>query len=121
MVLIQERSCTQISPEWQICKMNKGEESLIEWVGLIYGIAKDIKDYLQYEEKDKLVDIEWPVKSGFDEKWKQKGYQLRWSRLDKIESRRLDEWEVLYEVDKRKRVRYRLILRDGMVLIGKTS
>ena len=94
---------------------------MIEWLGYIYGIAKDIKDYLQYVEEDKLVDFTWPEKSGFEEKWKQKGYQLRWSRPDKIESRRFDGWEVLYEVDHIKRVRHRLILKDGMVLIGKLN
>ena len=94
---------------------------MIEWLGYIYGIAKDIKDYLQYVEEDKLVDFTWPVKSGFEKKWKQKGYQLRWSRPDKIESRRFDGWEVLYEVDQIKRVRHRLILKDGMVLIGKLN
>jgi hypothetical protein len=92
---------------------------MLEWLGLIYGIAKDLKDYLRYEEEDKLVDSNWPAKSGFDEKWRQEGYQLRWSRPDKIETRRLEGWEVLYEVDKIRRVRRRIALRDGMVLIGK--
>lgn len=92
---------------------------MLEWLGFVYGIAKDLKDYLEYEEEDKLVDPSWPENSSFDEKWKQKGYQLRWSRPDKIESRRLEGWEVLYEVDKIKRVRRRIVLRDGMVLIGK--
>ena len=93
---------------------------MLEWLGFLYGVAKDLKDYFGYEEEDKLVDINWPEKSGFDEKWKQKGYKLRWERTDKIESRRLDGWEILYEVDKINRVRRRIVLRDGMVLIGKT-
>jgi len=93
---------------------------MIEWLGFIYSLSKNLKDYLQYEEKDKLVDIVWPQKSGFDQKWKEKGYQLRWSRPDKVESRRLDGWEILYEIDKIKRLRHRLILKDGMVLIGKS-
>lgn len=93
---------------------------MLELLGLLYGIAKDLKDYLEYEEEDKLVDSGWLDKSGFDEKWKKKGYELRWSRPDKIESRRLDGWEILYEVDKIRRMRRRIVLRDGMVLIGKT-
>ena len=92
---------------------------MLELLGFVYGIAKDLKGYLEYEEENKLVDHSWPAKSSFDEKWKEKGYKLKWSRPDKIESRRLDGWEILYEVDKIKRVRRRIVLRDGMVLIGK--
>jgi len=66
-----------------------------------------------------LVDLSLTEKSGFRTKWEQKGYEVRWSQLDKIESRRLEGWEVLYEVDKIKRVRRRMVSRDGMVLIGK--
>jgi len=92
---------------------------MLEWLGFIYVIAKDLKDYLKYAEEDKLVDLSWTEKSGFRTKWEQKGYEVRWSQLDKIESRRLEGWEVLYEVDKIKRVRRRMVSRDGMVLIGK--
>lgn len=92
---------------------------MLEWLGFIYGIAKDLKDYLEFEETDKLVAPDWIKKSGFAEKWSDKGYKLRWERPDKIESRRLEGWEVLYEVDKIKRLRRRIVLRDGMVLIGK--
>jgi len=92
---------------------------MLEWLGFIYGIAKDLKDYLKYAEEDKLVDLSWTEKSGFSAKWEQKGYEVRWSRPDKIESRRLEGWEVLYEVYKIKRVRRRMVSRDGMVLIGK--
>jgi len=27
---------------------------MIEWLGFIYSLTKDLKDYLQYEEEDKL-------------------------------------------------------------------
>jgi hypothetical protein len=92
---------------------------MIEWLGFLYGIAKDLKDYLEYEEGDKLVDMNWIEKSGFHQKCKEKGYELRWSRSDKVETGILEGWEVLYEVDKIKRIRRRIVLRDGMVLIGK--
>ncbi len=94
---------------------------MIEWLGFIYGIAKDLKDYLEYKEEDKLVDSSWLEKSGFDQEWKRKGYQLRWSRPEKVPSRRYDGWEVLYEVDKTKHVRRRIILKDASILIGKLN
>lgn len=92
---------------------------MIEWAGLLYGIVKDLKQLIEYKEEDKLVDINWPEKSGFGNEWSEKGYKLRWERPDKIESRRLEGWEVLYEVDKIKRLRRRIVLRDSLVLIGK--
>jgi len=94
---------------------------MIELAGLLYGIAKDLKQLIEYKEEDKLVDINWPEKSGFANEWRQKGYELRWSRPDRIESKRLDGWEILYEVDKVARIKRRLVLRDGMILIGKLN
>jgi hypothetical protein len=92
---------------------------MLEWLGLLYGIAKDVKGYLEFKEEDKLVDMSWLTKSGFDEQWQQKGYKLRWSRPDKIASRSYEGWEVIYEVDKIQRIRRRIVLKGGMVLIGK--
>ena len=92
---------------------------MIELLGFIYGLAKDLKDYIKYSEEEKLVDINWPEKSGFKETWENKGYVLYWSRPDKIASKQLDGWEILYEIDKIKRIRSRMVLNDGLILIGK--
>ena len=94
---------------------------MIEYMGLIYGFAKDLGKYLKWNEDSKLVDNDWLSKSGLKEKATESGYLLRWSLPKKIEARRLDGCEILHEVDKLRRVRSRLVLYDGSVLIGKRS
>jgi hypothetical protein len=102
--------------------MCKKETSMIEYLGFIYGVAKDIKDYFKWEEESKVVDREWLEKSGFGKEMENQGFKLYWSRLEKIESRKLDGYEVIFEVDKIKRVRKRVVWNSGtdsLVLLGK--
>ena len=97
---------------------------MIEFLGLLYDVAKDIKDYLVWDEDVKVVDREWLEKSGFGQAMRDKGYDLRWSKPEKIESRKLDGYELIYEIDKLKRVRRRIEWRsanDSLVLIGKKA
>ncbi len=94
---------------------------MIELLGLFYGLAKDIKDYVEWNEEEKLVDINWPEKSEFNIQAESSGLKLSWSKPEKIESRLLDGFEIMYEVDKIKRVRRKIVLYDGMVLLGKRS
>jgi hypothetical protein len=93
--------------------------SMFEFLGLLYGLAKDLKEYLEWDEQEKLVSFDWVEKSGFGKEAEKNGVSLRWSKPEKIESRLLDEYEVMYEVEKLKRVRRKLVLKDGSVLIGR--
>jgi hypothetical protein len=102
--------------------MCKKETSMIEWLGLIYGVAKDIKDYLKWDEEYKTVDKEWLDKSGFGKEMESHGYKLYWSRPEKIESRKLGGYEIIFEVDKIKRIRRRIVWssgNDSLILLGK--
>jgi hypothetical protein len=38
---------------------------MFEFLGLFYGIAKDIKDYIEWNEEEKLVSKDWLDLSGF--------------------------------------------------------
>jgi hypothetical protein len=98
------------------------EAPMIEYLGFIYGVTKDIKDYLKGDEESKVVDREWLEKSGFGKEMENRGYKLYWSRPEKIESRKLDGYEIIVEVDKIKRVRKRIVWNSGndsLVLLGK--
>ena len=44
---------------------------------------------------------------------------LRWCSPDKLPTRLIEGYEVVYEIDKVKRIRRRLTMRDGVILIGK--
>ena len=94
---------------------------MIEWLGLLYGLAKDLKDYVQWNEEEKLVDMGWPEKSGFQAQAERNSLKLSWSTAEKVQSRLLDGYEVMYEIDKVKRVRRKIVLKDGMILLGKRS
>lgn len=92
---------------------------MIDLFGLLYDVAKDIKAYLEWDEEEKLVDFDWPQKSGLAARAEADDMTLTWCWPDKIGLRQLDGYEIVYEVDKVKHVRRKLILRDGLVLIGK--
>jgi hypothetical protein len=62
---------------------------MIEFAGLFYEIGKNLVNFLLFKEEEKLVDIKWLKKSGFEKKTKQQGYILRWSRPDKVEAKNL--------------------------------
>lgn len=86
---------------------------------LLYSIGKDIAKMLEWKEVEKLVDNEWLGKSGFDKYAAGLGYTLRWTASDRIESRKLDGYEVVFEIDDAARERRRLARKGGLVLMGK--
>ena len=91
---------------------------MIEFAGLIYEIGKGLMTFLSFKEEEKLVDWEWLKKSGFEDKMNQQGYKLRWSRPDKIETRKLDGWEIMFEIDKIKKIKRKIVLKDPLILLG---
>ncbi|MET3461439.1 hypothetical protein [Variovorax atrisoli] len=95
---------------------------IVEILGALYAPLKDLyRHHTSYPEKDKLVDFQWPESSGFSAKLREQGWDVKWSRPDLV-ARRIDEdWQVMYEIDEKNKVIYRLVLRDGLVLIGKRS
>ena len=92
---------------------------MINLLGFIYDLAKDIKGCLAWDEEEKLVDFNWPRKSGLAAKAETKGMKLAWCRSDNIASWQFDGYEIVYEVDKINCVRRKLVLRDGLILVGK--
>jgi hypothetical protein len=92
---------------------------MFEFLGLLYDLAKDLKEYLKWNEETKLVSFDWPEKSGFKLEAEKNGISLRWSRPEKIQTRLLSGYEIMYEVEKLKRIRRKLVLTNGSILIGK--
>jgi len=93
----------------------------IEAFGVVYDIAKHIVGVFAWKEEVKLVDSQWLEKSGFNKHAADKGYTLRWTNPDKIASRKLDGYDVMYEVNSDEHVRYKLTLNGGQVLMGKLA
>ena len=91
---------------------------MIEHLGFFYGLGKILRDFLSWKEEVKVVDNDWLNKSGFRLRCEGEGYTLLWSNEEKIPSRRLDEWDILWEVDKKARIRRKLKNRSDQVLLG---
>ncbi|MBK7899476.1 MAG: hypothetical protein KA603_10330 [Azonexus sp.] len=91
---------------------------MIDILGFAYTVAKDINEYLKWTEEEKLVDFSWPEKSGLKASYEANGYSIAFVRPDRIASLQLDGTEIVYEIDKRKRIKRRVVLRDGLVLVG---
>jgi hypothetical protein len=94
---------------------------MFELAGLAYDLVKDSKKHLQWKEEEKLVDIKWPEYSGFNAKLKESGKTARWSKPDLVERRIFEGYELAYEVDNVKRIRRRIVLRDGLILMSKAN
>lgn len=96
---------------------------MIEWLGFIYGLGKDVANYhkksSEWEEEEKLVDSSWPEKSGLTTEAAKNRLELRWSAPEKVEKRRFDGWEEVYSIEEEKRTKYRLVQKNGAVLIGR--
>ncbi len=91
-------------------------------IELLYVLAKDIKEYLEWNKDIKVVDREWLEKSEFDKHMGEQGYTLYWSKPEKIETRKLEGYEIMYEIDKKNRIKLRIERRSGgdsLVLMGK--
>jgi len=105
---------------------------IIEFLGATYTIGKVaysgfkiikyIKERFEIKEGEpKRIDSDWVEKSGFNGRMKDEGYELRWVRSERVETLKLDNWELVYEVDKEKKVKQRLVQYDDTALMGKKA
>lgn len=88
-------------------------------LGLIYQIGKDIKERLKWKEEIKSVDSEYLGKSGLKAHLEKDGVKLRWSTFDKVPTRKLEGWGIIYEIDETNRTHYQLVRNNEVTLIGK--
>jgi len=87
-----------------------------------YDLVKGVKDHFEVKEGEpKLVDMPWLKKSGFGDQLEAEGYSLRWSKPDKIASYELEGYTAMYEIDKATRTKRKLVVYDGLTLIGKKT
>lgn len=92
---------------------------MIEWLGLIYTVGKDLLKKVKWEERERQVDGEWLEKSGFGAEATAKGLELYWSQPDRIATRETEGWAVLYAEDPKAGIRYKLVRFDGTTLLGR--
>ena len=85
---------------------------MIEYAGFLYGFLKDLKKFLSFEDEDKLVEMSWLKKSVFGDALENSGFDLRWTKPEKIETRILEGYQTLYEIDDKARKKRRIVLKD---------
>jgi len=91
---------------------------MIELFGFAYAAGKDLVNYLAWNEVEpKLVDMAWLERPEVKDGFVKGGYELCWSKPEKVERRLLEGYEIVYEVDKVRRTRRRIKLRDKAVLL----
>lgn len=100
----------------------------------MYRLFVDDAGYLRFEryveqgveephwiEETIVVDSKWPVASGFQKKLESQGYKIRWSRPEKVPSRRAEGYEVVFDIDSVAKKKRRIELKDGSLLIRKRA
>jgi len=90
-------------------------------LSLLYQIGKDVMSWLKWQEKEKIVDSQWLEVSGFDKELLSKGYQIAWVSEDKVERKKLDGMEIIYDIDEKERIKYKIIRKDRLTLMGGKS
>ena len=96
---------------------------MLEHAGFIYGLLKDLfkkyQDINKWNDKIKLVDRDYLNKSGLLKEFEDNNFKILWSNPEKVESRKLDGYDYVYEINKQQKIKYRLERKGGAVLIGK--
>jgi len=75
----------------------------------------------KWHEKDKIVDSTWWESSELKKDYDAQRYTYRWSNSDKVEARKGSGYSIIYEEDKKDKIRYRLVNKSHQVLIGKKT
>lgn len=104
---------------------------IITVLGMCYEIGKDIynkhkrkKEYRKYKEDIMKVDFKWWEK--FEKEANKEGWKLLLTSEYRVESRKLDGWEIMYQIDESTHTRYKILvcgspMAQGSVVMAKRS
>ena len=74
----------------------------------------------QWNEQKKEVNSAWWESSELKKHYEARSYQdFRWSDPDRVAERVAQGKEVLYELDEKQRIKYKLVNKSGQVLMGR--
>lgn len=72
----------------------------------------------QWSEQEKKVNSAWWEASELKKQYEAKGCKdFGWSNSDRVSERVAEGKEIVYEIDKENRVKYRLVNKSGQVLV----
>jgi len=74
----------------------------------------------RFTDEDKEVNSAWWEASALRKDYEARGFTaFRWSNSDKVTQRIAEGTEVIYEIDRKRKVRYRLVNNSKQVLLGR--
>src|SRR3990172_5962950 len=74
----------------------------------------------RFTEQDKEVTSTWWEASDVKKDYEARGFRsFRWSNSDRVAERRDEGAEIIYLIDDATKVKFRLVNRNGQVLIGR--
>ncbi len=88
-------------------------------LGFLYSLGKDLKKYLEWKEEEKTVNSNYLEVSGLNKRMEETGYKLRWSNRENVETKLLEKYEIAWEIDKKNRIRRKLVNKGDQVLLAK--
>lgn len=67
----------------------------------------------------KLVDLQWADNSNEVKKWRERGYELRWSKEEKVERRLNAGWVYLTAENNDEETETRYVTKERLFLLAK--
>ena len=94
---------------------------MVEYLGFLYRIIKDIKEFFTYKEDEKKIDDKYVEQLKKQHQDKGEDIDFRWSKEDKIEARKADGWDYYYQSDNSKKKKFILKNTNGQILIARNK
>ena len=83
----------------------------------IYSVLKDFVRLFHCKEEQKIVELNWIDIPEVKKRIRKEGDEFVWAKNDKVETKKEGGWEVVYDFDKVKRIRYKITTSDGLILM----
>jgi len=107
----------------------KHAKTLIDSGKAVWKAGKDLKEYFKdkppeppKEIEPKVITFEWLDKTPFKEKAKEAGFEVGLVNAKDIATKQdVHGWEILYEIDLDANTKRRLVMYDGLTLMGKRT
>lgn len=95
-----------------------GIATLLGGVAAIVYLYEKRRERQKWAEKEKKVNNKWWESSELKKQYEAKGYRdFSWSNSNRVAERLAQGKEIVYEIDEKNRVKYKLVNDSGQVLL----
>lgn len=97
-----------------------GIATILGGIAAIHYFHDKWKDRNRFTEEEKAVTSAWWEESDLKKEYEANGFRaFSWSNSDRVAERQAEGADVIYLVDKERKVKAKLVNRSGQVLIGR--